>query len=102
MLKDDNGRDAKAHSIATWLSNTNEHKTHGRPINFQKARDAGLVVHLLEDDQELQELVLSTFHAAMVTFMVTPCVKIVENHNGKGLYCIFRRIRHPSPVLFGT
>jgi hypothetical protein len=86
MLKNDTDKDKKAQSIAAWLSNANEHKTHGRPINFQKARDAGLVVKLLEEDQNLQELVLSTFHAAMVTFMVTPCVKIVENHNGKGLY----------------
>lgn len=28
----------------------------------------------------------SSFHATMVTFQVTPCVKIVENHHGKGLY----------------
>jgi len=86
MLKDDEEKQQKANSIATWLSNANEHKTHGRPINYAKAQNAGLIVELLEDDQHLQELVLSTFHAAMVTHMVTPCVKIVENHIGKGLY----------------
>jgi len=86
MLKDDVDKQEKATSIAAWLSNANEHKTHGRPINYKKAQEAGLIVELLEDDQNMQELVLSTFHASMVTFMVTPCVKIVENHNGKGLY----------------
>lgn len=72
--------------IAKWLANANEHKTHGRPIGARRAFDAGLKVLFLEDDQDLQERVLSVFHATMVTFQVTPCVKIVENHHGKGLY----------------
>lgn len=72
--------------IAKWLANANEHKTHGRPIGAKRAFDAGLKVLFLEDDQDLQERVLSVFHATMVTFQVTPCVKIVENHHGKGLY----------------
>ena len=76
----------KADSIATWLCNANEHKTHGRPLNITSAKNEGLIVEALEDDQTLQELTLSAYHATMVTFMVTSCVKIIENHNGKGLY----------------
>jgi len=86
MLKDDTNNNDNANTIASWLSNANEHKTHGRPINIISAKEKGMVIEKLEDDQDLQELVLSVYHAAMVTFMVTPCVKIVENHNGKGLY----------------
>jgi ATP-dependent protease ClpP protease subunit len=73
-------------SIAAWLSNAKEHKTHGRPITIATARVKGLRVTALEDDQELQERVLSTFHATMVTFAVTQCVKMVENHNGRGVF----------------
>lgn len=40
----------------------------------------------LEQDQDFQELVLSTFHATMVTFGITNCVKMVENHNGRGIF----------------
>jgi hypothetical protein len=76
----------KGRSIADWLGKAKEHKTHGRPINIEMAREHGLLVSALEDDQELQERVLSTFHATTVTFEVTGCVKMVENHNGKGTY----------------
>lgn len=70
--------------IAEWLVNANIHKTHGRPITIDKAREVGLYVTALEEDQKLQEKVLSAFHAVMVTFGMTNCVKMVENHNGKG------------------
>lgn len=86
MFKDDAGREQKSASIAEWLGNAKEHKTHGRPISIAQAREKGLVVESLEDDQELQERVLSVFHAIMVTFQVTGCVKMVENQNGKGVY----------------
>ncbi|MBW2608501.1 MAG: ATP-dependent Clp protease proteolytic subunit, partial [Deltaproteobacteria bacterium] len=54
--------------IAEWLVNAKIHKTHGRPITIEKAREVGLYVTALEDDQKLQEKVLSAFHAIMVTF----------------------------------
>lgn len=73
-------------TIAAWLANTKEHKTHGRPVTISMAKDIGLKVTALEKDQDLQELVLSTFHATMVTFSVSNCVKIVENHAGRGLF----------------
>jgi len=54
-------------------------------------------VERLEEDQMLQELVLSVFHAIMVTFQVTPCVKIVENQNGKGVYTTLQIAAIPVP-----
>ncbi|MBR3354627.1 MAG: serine protease [Oscillospiraceae bacterium] len=89
MFKDDKVKKGK--EIAGWLGDFNEHKTHGRPINYQLAADKGLKVKLLEDDQNLQEKVLSVFHATLVTFDVTPCVKIVENHLGKGSYVVVQQ-----------
>jgi len=77
--------------IADWLGDFNEHKTHGRPINYQLAREKGLEITLLEDDQELQDKVLSVFHATLVTFDVAPCVKLIENHLGKGSYTIVQQ-----------
>lgn len=72
--------------IAKWLANAKEHMTHGRPIGAKSACDAGLNITYLEQDPLLQERVLSVFHATMVTFQVTPCVKIIENQHCKGLY----------------
>lgn len=84
MFKND--QEKRGATIAHWLADAKEHKTHGRPISAQSALAAGLKVSFLEDNQDLQERVLSVFHATMVTFQVTPCVKIVENHRGKGLF----------------
>jgi len=72
--------------IANWLGNAQYHKTHARPITIEKADEIGLKVTALEEDNDLQENVLSVFHAAMITFGMTNCVKMVENHNGKGLF----------------
>lgn len=78
----------KAQEIAHWLANFAEHKTHGRPIGIELARSKGLNVTPLEADQQLQEAVLSVFHATMVTFQATGCLKVVENHLGKGHYIV--------------
>jgi len=76
----------KGRKIANWLGTNSIHKTHGRPIGMSIARDIGLDVIPLEDDQELQEKVLSVFHAITVTFEVTDCMKFIENHNGRGTF----------------
>ena len=82
---------AKARNIADWLGTYSNHLTHGRPIPIAVAQDKGLIVTALEDDQNLQEKVLSVFHAAVVTFEVTNCVKIIENQHGVGTYITVKR-----------
>lgn len=86
MFKNDKDRERLSIDIANWLASANEHKSHGRPISAEKAKEIGLKIKMLEDDQDFQEKVLSVFHASMVTFGVTPCVKFVENHEGRGSY----------------
>lgn len=88
MFKSSNPAIAK--EIADFLANFDEHKTHGRPIGFDLAKSKGLVVTRLEDDSALQEAVLSVFHATMVTFQATSCVKVIENHGGKGHYVVLQ------------
>ena len=38
--------------IANWLGDFNEHKTHGRPINYQLAQEKGLKIKLLKQFQK--------------------------------------------------
>ena len=76
----------KADKIADWLGNAHLHKAHGHPISFDEAKEHGLNVIRLEDDPLLQDLVLSVYHATVVTFEVTSCVRMIENHCGKGLF----------------
>jgi hypothetical protein len=55
-------------------------------MTFRASWRHHLKITPLEDDQSLQDLVLSVFHATVVTFERTNCVKIFENHNGKGMF----------------
>lgn len=81
----------KGSEIAEFLGNFGAHKTHGRPINYDIAKEKGLNVTRLEDDQILQDYVLSVYHAAMITIDVTTCVKMIENQNEKGYYITVAR-----------
>jgi len=74
----------KALRISKWMSDHNQFKTHGKPISRDEARAHGMKIVDLEDDQPLQDAVLSAYHALTHTFASAPQVlKIVENHLGK-------------------
>jgi len=88
MFKDDAHKSGK--TIAEWLGNFEEHKTHSRPINYELAKEKGLKVIRLEDDQVFQDKVLSVYHATLVTFDMVSCVKIIENHKGIGSYVTYQ------------
>ena len=81
----------KAKQISDWLGDNQNFLTHGRSIGIEKARSQGLEIDALEDDQALQEAVLSVFHATMATFQTTPCCKIIENHKGKGAFALITK-----------
>ncbi len=70
-------------SIAAKLADHAHFKSHSRFIDRAQARELGLTIDDLEADQNLQDAVLSVFHATSHTFNGTPCVKIIENHLGK-------------------
>ena len=84
MFKDDENKKGK--TIAEFLGNFELHGSHGKPFDYEKAREIGLKVSLLEDDQILQEKVLSLYHSCLLTFDYTNCVKMIENHNGVGSF----------------
>ncbi len=83
MFSEDAEKHQKADGISNILSDHTTFKSHGRFIDRQKAEDMGLKIKYLEDDQELQDNVLSVFHATTQTFDGTTAVKIIENHLGK-------------------
>jgi hypothetical protein len=86
MFKGDADAQQKARTAAKWLADASNHKTHGRPISLQQAQTIGLKVVPLESDQTLQEHVLSVFHSTVLTFESSNCMKLIENHNGKGWF----------------
>lgn len=77
----DNGSE-KAHEIAEWFANHSNFKSHGRHISRDILKDKLTIVDL-EDDDKLEDLSLSVFHATTHTFMGTSTAKIIENHLGR-------------------
>ena len=69
--------------IMSNLNNPSQTKEHSRHIHFDKAKELGLKVSLLEDDDELQDLVLSLHHAYIATLMMTNTSKLIESNLGK-------------------
>ena len=63
-----------------YLNNNKETKIHSRHISAKKAKEIGLKITDLEDDDKLQDAVLSIHHCYMHTFSSSNAVKIIENH----------------------
>ena len=80
MFEGDVDAAQKAKKIVDGLSDADIHKSHERHIPFAQCKDLGLKVIALEDDQELQDLVLTIHHCYMFMLMNTPAFKVIENH----------------------
>ncbi|HEX4887518.1 MAG TPA: S49 family peptidase [Luteibaculaceae bacterium] len=73
---------SKVEKIVSTFSNHSVQKSHSRHISKKECIEVGLAISDLENNQDLQDAVLTTHHAFMHTFSSTYCVKIIENHNG--------------------
>ncbi|MCK6557111.1 S49 family peptidase [Candidatus Binatia bacterium] len=100
MLKDDRERDAKATRIVTELGDHALTKSHARHLSPPRCMEMGLVVRVLEDDQALQDAVLSVHHACILTLAGTGAFKIIENHEGVASLSVAQQVivQGPSQV----
>jgi hypothetical protein len=73
-----------ATEVASYFNRSDVHKSHGRRINCDEAAAQKLEIIKPEDDQELQEIVLTTYHLATLVFEKGPCVKFIINQLGRG------------------
>jgi hypothetical protein len=77
---------AKSQAVVDALSDADTHKSHDRHIPIAQCRDLGLKVDALEDDQKLQDLVLTVHHCYMQVLMNGPAFKAIENHLGSAWF----------------
>ena len=82
MLQGVNGSEDRAKRIVEVLSNHALTKSHARHLGPETCKEMGLVVEMLEDNQQLQEAVLSVHHMCILTLSGSTARKIVENHKG--------------------
>lgn len=80
--KEDPEKTETINKIISRLTEYNEVKAHERQINHKEGRDIGLNIKLIEEDQILQDLVLTVHHCYMHTISNTNSIKIIENHLG--------------------
>lgn len=73
----------RAATIVKKLTDFRGNRTHSRHIHYDECVTIGLRVTLVEDDQDLQDLVLTVHHCFMHSLTNTPSFKMIENHLGR-------------------
>ena len=86
-------------TIMTELADHTVSKSHGRHIPMKKCIDIGLKIEKLEDNQTLQDLVLSVHHSCILTLSATPAIKIIENQNGIACIQMAQMLPISNPVV---
>ena len=66
----------------TFINHSHSY-SHSRRIQRSECRKAGLQIQDLEDDQNLQEAVLSLHHCLMILMDIAPILKFVTNQEGR-------------------
>lgn len=83
MFADETNGKNKKRKISKIVNKLNaNNKSHSRHFTYEFCKKLGLKVSLLEEDQELQEAVLSVHHSFIITLDATNATKIIENQCG--------------------
>ncbi len=73
----------KAAAVAKHFNDASTHKSHGRRIDRAEAAKYGLEVEQLENDQDLQEYVLTAYHLMSIVFDKGPATKLLATDSGR-------------------
>ncbi len=88
MFKDDTERNRKANTIGEYFNAENVARhgqihVHGQRIGPANLKELGLHLEDLEDDQVLQDQVLTAYHLMTLIFEETAAVKFIASDQGK-------------------
>jgi len=83
MFKDDPKSEKKIERIKNELGSHEVTKAHDRHINPKKCKKMGLKITMMEDDDKLQDAILSVHHACINLMNKEPISKIIMNQNEK-------------------
>lgn len=82
MIKDATDPAASARAIVEKLMDYQGTTEHSHHFLIEHCQAIGLKVNAIEDDQDLQEDILSVHHSFVATFAQRPFIKILQNANG--------------------
>lgn len=83
MFEGSEGADEKIEAILREIIDHSVSYAHNRHLSAEKCEAIGLNIKTLEEDQDLQDKILSVHHIYFHTLSSTPAYKIIENHEGK-------------------
>lgn len=83
MFAGDPHRVSEGKAVAEHFNDAATHKSHGRRIDRDEARSAGVVVEDFEEPQELQEAILSVYHLLTILFEQSSATKVLWSHTGR-------------------
>ena len=99
MFKDRVDAAGDAAKTVADLTDKAKNHTHGRHLNAETAKSYGLEIRMLEDDQGLQDAVLSVHHANCVTLEATRAYKIIENQDGVAFIQLVQQLAIATPLI---
>lgn len=102
MFKGEIGATKKAKEVVKELGDHALTKSHARHLGLKRCQDMGLKVMALEDDQALQEAVLSVHHSFILTLSQTGAFKIVQNHKGIAMISMAQQVGVMQGALHGS
>lgn len=82
MASDMDDSKSNAVRLAKFFNDSSEHKSHGRRISRADAKAQGIVIEDLEDDNDLQDFVLTAYHLATILFDASPASKALFSNTG--------------------
>ncbi|MDD4622425.1 MAG: ATP-dependent Clp protease proteolytic subunit [Kiritimatiellae bacterium] len=91
MFAGDVSASSKAQRVVDFLNEHENTKIHARHIDIEKAVTCGLKIKRLEDDNDLQDAVLTVHHCYMHTFANSQAIKITENQKGNAVVNVARK-----------
>jgi ATP-dependent protease ClpP protease subunit len=100
MFNGDPHARAKARKIVRRLTDYRGNKTHARHIHYDELRAMGLNVSLIENDQNLQDLIMTVHHCFMHSLMNSTAFKMIENHRGSAFVkhqTVQQLVMQPTP-----
>lgn len=100
MFSGEKDRKATTRKVGRIVKELSDHAltlSHARHLSAEKCRSIGLSIRMMEDDQELQDAILSVHHACIHTLGGTLAYKIIENHEGRAFIQLARLLRVQAP-----
>lgn len=73
----------RAKDTAGHFNDASKHKSHGRRIDREEARQYNVVIEDLETNQALQEEILTAYHCMTILFEKGPAAKVLLSHSGR-------------------